>query len=1284
MKGIRYIGIEAFSDCDAITHFKIYTEATNTEPLEIGFGALSNCDKLKKICIYGYASLGDYAMYNCPDFSLIACNSRGSFLSVDGESDVFLTWDQRENAGYLLGIGKGCFAMPSSGADNSETIRICDIAVPDDPAGYIYYGADTELFLENTVFQGLKNGSEIDADMTLEQLKTSCAYSSSIGDFLFANRGSLKKAALVVSSCDLGKARVPMNSFRACKNLDWVYLRGLSYDANLFREVENDSFFVSGIMTYGSEAPGYSKERSCTWSAYTKAAEYICFKSDNILYQTSVPYYIEFPAFYSGHEYLFTLNSEQKLVSCNYIGKLSEDKFVGSDPKDPFTIPKEINGYTISIFVADALTSLKDHIEYLKISDGVGFYSLSFTDYILKGIEIGNGAIRLSNGFFKGCKSLKHVTVSDNLDSIGFNTFLDCPEGLIVTIPGMRTAISKAAFSPDKDVYICTPKDSVAYTITDAYNHENEKIHWIGYDPKLKHSVRFLNDDKQTTIDIQVVNNGTDAVSPNMADKKSSILSPSANFSHWEWKDPATGNVVSGDAAWKNITEDRDIWAVFIEPGSPDKETHTVNFLYDDGQTLIDTQEVEDGADAVSPNMADKKSMILSESANFAYWLWETPTGGVVSGDDALKSISENRDIRAVFVEPETQEKPIHTVNFFYDDGITPIETQEVEDGADAVSPNMADKHSMLLGSSAEFSHWEWHDPVADTVVSGDKALKSISENRDIRAVFVKAPEPGPGPRPDPDEGETGLEIYFAENGLKTISLVYTGDEQLPEVVVKLHGIRLKEGVDYSLKYGNNKNVSTTKKYGKVTISGMGRFCKKHELYFTITPKELGDENGNPAEGIMIAGLSLKTGAKPKPKLFYNGREISKKEYSWFWNQSDDSVSFSAKAGGNYSGSIKAQLLTRLNADEYERYGIKVKLNASYKVFNGRSQTLSEDELLVTDASGLVRLKKDADYTVSYIGDTVNAGKVEFAVCGIGDYHGSVTKSYSIRPAKDAVFLITLVPEEDGSLVYSYKKSGVCPEVVVTTRFDGRVYTLKQGTEYTLRYKGNKQIGNAASCNFRFIGNFKGAKKAKKRFAIKRADLENAQIYVGDMKYTGPGKYRSKPVVIQNGEVVPQGEYQLMYLDGSDSELSGRLTLAPGEERLIRVKVVGKNKKYTGQCGFAEYRIRNNSVLTDISGSKLKLSSRYGAGIIKNVQYNGRPIIFSTDYDKRQADLMLWLKKDYSYMSEEIERHFEVVYADNVEPGKATVLLIPLDSEEYSGICKGTFRIKKKKLQEMK
>ena len=316
--------------------------------------------------------------------------------------------------------------------------------------------------------------------------------------------------------------------------------------------------------------------------------------------------------------------------------------------------------------------------------------------------------------------------------------------------------------------------------------------------------------------------------------------------------------------------------------------------------------------------------------------------------------------------------------------------------------------------------------------------------------------------------------------------------------------------------------------------------------------------------------------------------------------------------------------------------------------YNGKAQT----PYLKISRDG-VRLKQDVDYVVSYT-NNVNVGKGKVVIKGIGQYTGTINKTFRILPYN--LFSwgntpITGLPRQDET--YLYEKGGTKPVPQITFG----AYELVAGKDYTIVYSGYAKITDKATMTIVGKGNFTGKRVYKYR--IVAGELERVSIFVSDVVYKNKaGNYVSKPVLKDvNGKKLSAGtdyEKKITYMDKEGNVLDSKATCNVGD--IIKLSVTGKGK-YKGNLE-ASYRICSSA----FNKVKVKvLDQEY----TKNAIYLTADDITVTD-----GDYVLVLGTDYEIV--------ESTYANNVKYGKASVELRGIG--EYAGSKKVTFRIKKKSM----
>ena len=106
------------------------------------------------------------------------------------------------------------------------------------------------------------------------------------------------------------------------------------------------------------------------------------------------------------------------------------------------------------------------------------------------------------------------------------------------------------------------------------------------------------------------------------------------------------------------------------------------------------------------------------------------------------------------------------------------------------------------------------------------------------------------------------------------------------------------------------------------------------------------------------------------------------------------------------------------------------------------------------DTSDDVKLVEGVDYTVSYSKNT-NKGTATVKFTGIGNYYGTVKKTFKIKAAA----LTAEMQTSAAAFTVAYLKSGVKPKEMITLTYNGK--TLVYGKGYTITWKNNTKVGAA-------------------------------------------------------------------------------------------------------------------------------------------------------------------------------------------------------------------------------
>lgn len=248
----------------------------------------------------------------------------------------------------------------------------------------------------------------------------------------------------------------------------------------------------------------------------------------------------------------------------------------------------------------------------------------------------------------------------------------------------------------------------------------------------------------------------------------------------------------------------------------------------------------------------------------------------------------------------------------------------------------------------------------------------------------------------------------------------------------------------------------------------------------------------------------------PDPKVTFEGKTLVKDvDYviSYKDNVNAGTASMTIAGKGAYAGS--KTLTFRIVAASMAKASVDA---IADQVFAGKSLTPKPVVKL-----GEKALKEGADYALSYQAN-VNAGTASVTITGKGSLSGTKTVSFNIVPANIGK---TVTVSAVTSKVYTGK--AITPKPGVT--FDGK--TLKEGSDYTISYKSNINVGNAT---LTIVGkdNYVGSKAVS--FEVVAADIAKATVSaIVDQIYTGKA-IAPRPVVKVGTSTLKEGsDYVLSY-----------------------------------------------------------------------------------------------------------------------------------------------------------
>ena len=181
-------------------------------------------------------------------------------------------------------------------------------------------------------------------------------------------------------------------------------------------------------------------------------------------------------------------------------------------------------------------------------------------------------------------------------------------------------------------------------------------------------------------------------------------------------------------------------------------------------------------------------------------------------------------------------------------------------------------------------------------------------------------------------------------------------------------------------------------------------------------------------------------------------------------------------------------------------------------------------------------LKNGTDYTVSYSNNT-KVGTAKVTITGKGNYTGSVSKTYNIKNnfKKATVSGISTKAFTGKNITQS-----------ITVKYNGK--TLKNGTDYTVSYSNNKNIGTA-TVKITGKGSYTGT--ITKTFKINPAKQEIQKLTA-----------KSKAFFVDWAQKGSATGYEIQYATNSKFTSAKKVTITNNKTDKTTISKLSGNKKY--------------------------------------------------------------------------------------------------------------------------
>ena len=307
----------------------------------------------------------------------------------------------------------------------------------------------------------------------------------------------------------------------------------------------------------------------------------------------------------------------------------------------------------------------------------------------------------------------------------------------------------------------------------------------------------------------------------------------------------------------------------------------------------------------------------------------------------------------------------------------------------------------------------------------------------------------------------------------------YLGFKITPNIEIKDNNTILKKDTDYTLTYYNNIDVGEA----YIDVNGIGNYTGTKKITFNILPKDISFTTVSDITPIKYTGMPI----TPSIQIT-DGSSILVLDKDYKINYSNNTnigtASMQITGIGNYTNSVIKEFQIEAQEKVITTKNIST-LNISdisNKTYTGKVIT---PEVLIYDDSTL--LIKDIDYTLSF-SNNLNIGTGNIVITGIGNYTGTITKTFNIIQ-KDIKF--TQIKDIENQ---EFTGNDISPLVTITSDH----IKLIEGKDYTLEYTDNKEIGTAKII-ITGINNYKGSvTKSFNIISIQKEDDTDNQNSITD------------------------------------------------------------------------------------------------------------------------------------------------------------------------------------------